>query len=68
MAKWLLGEFGRVSDRLTAAINEGPLPTSCSDSDKAELLLGYLSRSEKAEEAGARADSDTIAEPTAASA
>jgi hypothetical protein len=49
LAKWLLGEFSRVSDRITAAIDEGHLPTSCSETAKAELLLGYLARSEKGE-------------------
>lgn len=47
LVKWLLGEFARISERLTVAIDSGSLPTKCNDSDKAELLLGYLARSEK---------------------
>jgi hypothetical protein len=50
LAKWLLGEIGRVSDSITSATNDKALPTRCSDSDKAEMLLGYLARSEKRDE------------------
>lgn len=48
LAKWLLGELGRVSN----AMQDLVLPTQCSDADKAEMLLGYLARSEKSEETG----------------
>ena len=48
LAKWLLGELGRVSN----AMQDLVLPTQCSDADKAEMLLGYLARSEKGEETG----------------
>lgn len=43
LAKWLLGELGRVSNAMSDVV----LPTYCSDTDKAEMLLGYLARSEK---------------------
>ena len=55
LAKWLLGELGRVSN----AMQDLVLPTQCSDADKAEMLLGYLARSEKSEETGQ--DSGTTA-------
>jgi hypothetical protein len=43
LAKYFLGELGRVS----AELKDIELPTSCGDAEKAELLLGYLARSEK---------------------
>lgn len=42
LAKYLLGEFGKVS----AAITGVEIPPKCSDAQKVEMLLGYLSRSE----------------------
>ncbi len=43
LAKYLLGELGRVSGELMDA----ELPATCGDPEKAEMLLGYLARSEK---------------------
>lgn len=43
LAKYFLGEMGRVS----AALADIDLPTRCSDTNKAAMLLGYLARSEK---------------------
>jgi hypothetical protein len=43
LAKYLLGELGRVS----AELKDAELPASCGDLEKAAMLLGYLARSEK---------------------
>lgn len=43
LTKYLLGELGRLSGEL----KEWDLPATCDDAEKAELLLGYLARSEK---------------------
>ena len=43
LSRWYLGEFGRVS----AAIVKSGIPTRLSDTDKAEMLLGYLASSGK---------------------
>lgn len=43
LAKYFLGELGRVSVEL----KDIELPPTCGDTDKAEMLLGYLARSEK---------------------
>ena len=43
LARWYLGEFGRIS----AAIAKSGIPTRLSDTDKAEMLLGYLASSGK---------------------
>ena len=43
LTKYLLGELGRVSGEL----KEIELPATCGDPEKAEMLLGYLARSEK---------------------
>ena len=43
LAKYFLGELGRVS----AALKDIELPPTCGDAEKAEMLLGYLARSEK---------------------
>lgn len=43
LAKYFLGELGRVS----AELKDIELPSSCGDAEKAEMLLGYLARSEK---------------------
>ncbi len=43
LAKYFLGELGRVS----AELKDIELPHSCGDAEKAEMLLGYLARSEK---------------------
>ena len=39
----ILGELGRVS----AELKDIELPAKCGDAEKAEMLLGYLARSEK---------------------
>ena len=46
LVKYFLGELGRMSTEL----KELELPTKCNDADKAEMLLGYLARSEKDKE------------------
>lgn len=43
LAKYFLGEMGRVC----ASLSEMEMPSRCSDTDKAAMLLGYLARSEK---------------------
>jgi hypothetical protein len=43
LAKYFLGELGRVS----AELKDIELPPTCGDAEKAEMLLGYLARSEK---------------------
>jgi hypothetical protein len=43
LAKWALGEIGRISAQLL----ECEVPGSANDAQKAELLLGYLARPEK---------------------
>ena len=43
LARWYVGEFGRVS----AGIKEAGIPVRLSDTDKAEMLLGYLASSGK---------------------
>lgn len=43
LAKYFLGELGRVS----AELKDIELPLTCGDAEKAEMLLGYLARSEK---------------------
>ena len=43
LAKYFLGELGRVS----AEMKDLELPPICGDTEKAEMLLGYLARSEK---------------------
>jgi len=43
LARWYLGEFGRIS----AAIAKAGIPARLSDTDKAEMLLGYLASSSK---------------------
>ncbi|MBA3727212.1 MAG: hypothetical protein H0W86_12425, partial [Armatimonadetes bacterium] len=43
LAKYFLGELGRVS----AEMKDIVLPSTCGDAEKAEMLLGYLARSEK---------------------
>ena len=43
LARWYLGEFGRIS----AAIAKSEIPSRLSDTDKAEMLLGYLASSSK---------------------
>ena len=43
LAKYFLGELGRVS----AELKDIELPSTCCDAEKAEMLLGYLARSEK---------------------
>jgi hypothetical protein len=43
LTKYFLGELGRVS----AELKDIELPPTCGDAEKAEMLLGYLARSEK---------------------
>ena len=43
LSRWFLGEFGRVS----SAIKATGIPQRLSDTDKAEMLLGYLASSGK---------------------
>lgn len=43
LARWAVGELGKVSD----LIAETNLPASTTDAERAQILLGYLSRSEK---------------------
>ena len=43
LVKFFLGELGRVA----AELKDIALPTTCGDAEKAEMLLGYLARSEK---------------------
>lgn len=43
LAKYFLGQLGKISSDL----KDAELPTRCTDSEKAELLLGYLARAEK---------------------
>lgn len=43
LAKYFLGQLGKISTDL----KDAELPTRCTDSEKAELLLGYLARTEK---------------------
>ncbi len=45
LARWYVGEFRRVS----AGIEEAGIPVRRSDTDKAEMLLGYLASSGKAD-------------------
>ncbi len=45
LVKSFLGKIGAV----TSQINESQIPHMCSDTDKAQMLLGYLARSEKSE-------------------
>ena len=47
-AKFFLGEMGRLSQELATY----PLPTTCDDKAKAEMLLGYLAWTEKSEQGG----------------
>lgn len=46
LSRWFLGEFGRVC----AAIKAAGIPQRLSDTDKAEMLLGYLASSGKQDE------------------
>ena len=45
LVKSFLGKIGAVSTQL----KECQIPPACSDTDKAQMLLGYLARSEKSE-------------------
>lgn len=45
LARWFVGEFGRIS----AAIVKAGIPSRLSDTDKAEMLLGYLVSSGKSD-------------------
>jgi len=45
LARWFVGEFGRIS----AAIVKAGIPSRLSDTDKAEMLLGYLASSGKSD-------------------
>lgn len=54
LARWYLGEFGRIS----AVISKSGIPSRLSDIDKAEMLLGYLASSNKS-----GSDESTSTEP-----
>src|SRR5207302_1879878 len=43
LVKFFLGELGRIS----AQLKDIELPPTCGDAEKAEMLLGYLARTEK---------------------
>lgn len=43
LVKYFLGQLGEVSDQLKGL----DIPAQCADADKAQILLGYLARSEK---------------------
>ena len=45
LSRWFVGEFGRIS----AAIVKAGIPNRLSDTDKAEMLLGYLASSGKSD-------------------
>ena len=45
LSRWFVGEFGRIS----AAIVKNGIPSRLSDTDKAEMLLGYLASSGKSD-------------------
>ena len=42
-----MAEIGKISSKIQDAIDEGKLPSATTDIDKTQILLGYLSRSEK---------------------
>ena len=42
LARWAVGELGKVTDLLS----NKDLPSSTSSAERAQILLGYLSRSE----------------------
>lgn len=46
LAKWALAELGKVSDKLS----ELSIPKTAGDTEKAQILLGYLARTEKGDE------------------
>jgi len=48
LAKWALGRFGVTANELA----ERELCDTCSDADKAQMMLGYLARIEKEDNAG----------------
>ena len=60
LSRWFVGEFGRV----TAAIKKVGVPVRLSDADKAEMLLGYLSSSDKSVESDSSSKSMSEAHPT----
>ena len=59
LARWYLGEFGRIS----ATIAKSDIPARLSDTDKAEMLLGYLATSGKSvsDESESKESSDSSA-------
>ncbi len=60
LSRWFVGEFGRV----TAAIKKAGIPARLSDADKAEMLLGYMSSSDKNVESDSSDISISEAHPT----
>jgi hypothetical protein len=46
LAGWALGELGKVSEQLRTM----PIPNTCDDAAKVQVLLGYLARSDKKQE------------------
>lgn len=55
LSRWFVGEFGLVS----AAIVKAGIPKRLSDTDKAEMLLGYLASSGKTESNGSESPAST---------
>jgi hypothetical protein len=53
-AHWAIAEIGKI----TPAIAENSLPSMTTDADKAEILLGYLSRSEKKSQEGSESSDE----------
>lgn len=46
LVKYFLGEMGKLSNELATL----PLPERCDDAAKAQMLLGYLARTEKSDD------------------
>ncbi len=44
LAGWALNEFRDISEKLGKITEDAPLPERCNDAEKAQMLLGYLSR------------------------
>ena len=52
LARYFLAELGKVCSELGGVFSDTPstnLPERCTDSDKAQMLIGYLARSEKSD-------------------
>lgn len=53
-AHWAIAEIGEISLRIQDAIDEGKLPNTPTDIDKTQILLGYLSKSERKNETNSK--------------